>query len=254
MAALVSCATGEQVDEQHGTIVIIGSGGTAPDASDGTEDGGSPAMGGASPAPLGSGGTGAAGPLASGGNPSSSTGGRATGAGGQSGPSSGGVAGAGAGGRAGAAGSSAAGGAQGGAAGTVGNGGATSGSGGAANCSTTEKICGGVCTPKSPANGCSATRCSACDAAPANGVQSCNAQGDCDFDCLTGFQKNGNRCSRVAGAGGAAGASGAGGSGGSVVCNNDTCRTCPGDQVTCCDRVLGLCLCALQNLASALCK
>jgi hypothetical protein len=257
VAALVSCATGEQLEQQRGSI-ITGYGGSDLDASSGsTEDGGSPGSetGGAPGLPAGSGG--ASRSMGSGGGPSSSTGGRfAAGAAGQSAASSGGVAGTAVGGRAGSVGSSGASGtgARGGAAGgNVGNGGATSGAGGSPNCSAAEKVCSGVCTQKSPANGCSAPNCSACAAAPANGVRSCNAQGQCDFDCLSGFQKSGNQCTRGTGTGGAGGG-GAGGSGGSVVCGGETCQSCPGDQVACCDLLLGRCICAIKNLAPALCR
>jgi len=125
-------------------------------------------------------------------------------------------------------------------------------SAGAGGCDATQKLCGGSCVMKTAANGCSSTNCTACAIpAPPNGLQVCNATLDCDFECLSGFQKNGNQCTSGTGSGGG---SGAGGSGGNVTCGSHTCR-CPGNQVACCQKInANLCFCAFQNQVSQFCQ
>jgi hypothetical protein len=137
------------------------------------------------------------------------------------------------------------------------SGGAGNTAGGAAGtgsgCDAGKKMCNGACVVETAANGCSAASCVACPIpAPANGLQVCDANGQCDFECLSGFQKNGNQCSKGSGVGGAGGTSGGGGAGGDLVCGTRTCHSCIGNLVACCDKSGNGCLCVLQN-ATNLC-
>jgi hypothetical protein len=130
------------------------------------------------------------------------------------------------------------------------SGGAGNTAGGAAgagtDCDMGKKICNGACVVETAANGCSAASCTACPIpAPANGLQVCDANGQCDFECLSGFQKNGNQCTKGS-AGGAGGTSGGGGAGGDLMCGTHTCH-CIGNLVACCDKSGDHCLCVLQN-------
>ena len=128
--------------------------------------------------------------------------------------------------------------------------GATSGAGGA--CQTGQKSCAGACVNEAPANGCSAATCSACPVpAPSNGVQICNTQGQCDFECLSGFQKNGSQCTS---GNGTVGGTGGAGASGPVRCGILTCLPCFGTDVACCDKLQGLfCVCAPAGQTAAFC-
>lgn len=96
--------------------------------------------------------------------------------------------------------------------------------GSAGSCATGEKMCNGACVRFGPANGCSAPSCTACSmTAPQNGVLACNAQGQCDFNCNSGFNKVGSNCvSATAGDGGGS-------------CNLSSCGACilPGSTACC---------------------
>lgn len=151
---------------------------------------------------------------------------------------------------------------------TAGGGTATGGSsatsGGATNdagsvgagggCTTGQKSCSGACVVESAMNGCSAMSCAACPIpAPANGLQLCDDQGQCDFECLSGFHKNGNQCATGDGSGGTSGSGGAGGAGGELTCGTRTCKSCLGNLVSCCTKDGKLCQCVLKN-ATNLCQ
>lgn len=88
------------------------------------------------------------------------------------------------------------------------------------SCASNEKLCGGVCVGFGPANGCSAPGCTACSQqAPAHGVLACNAQGQCDFSCDSGYNKSGSNC--VSTTGGVDGGS-------SLSCGGQRCtNSCP---------------------------
>jgi hypothetical protein len=135
-----------------------------------------------------------------------------------------------------------------------GAGGTTSMGGSGGGCAMNEKLCGGTCVAPAPPNGCSDKNCSACAGPPpANGLLACNAQGGCDFECLSGFQKNGTSCTPTGGSGGAGGA---GGSGGTLTCGVIACVfPCPPGSILCCDKPTGnLCTCAPAGQALVLCK
>jgi len=153
--------------------------------------------------------------------------------------------------------------AAGGAAGATMDGGAGVGSGGAAGasmggnggeapCGSNQKRCSGACMPRTPLNGCNGTTCTACPGpAPAFGQVTCNAMGECAFDCLPGFKINGNSCVSSTGAGGGTGMT----DGGSLVCGFTSCTPCPSPYITCCERTTGnACLCAPPDYASMLCS
>jgi hypothetical protein len=93
--------------------------------------------------------------------------------------------------------------------------------GGAASCQADEKTCGGVCVRPAPGNGCGPQGCTACPTpAPTNGTLAC-INGQCDFNCLSGFTKSGSSCMGPTGGGG-------GGGGGGIMCNGQTCtNACP---------------------------
>jgi hypothetical protein len=105
--------------------------------------------------------------------------------------------------------------AGGGDAATAGTGGA---SGTASACPSTLKLCGGLCIPPRPENGCSPIdgNCNPCPTPPANSNATCTLN-SCDFTCMTGYRKtaSGMGCESTAGAGGA-GATDAG-------CNGNAC-------------------------------
>jgi hypothetical protein len=86
-------------------------------------------------------------------------------------------------------------------------------------CSASEKLCNGTCVRYGPSNGCAASSCSACPTQPpANGVLGCNAQGECDFVCLSGFTRTGSACVASTGTAGDGG----------VVCSGQVCtNSCP---------------------------
>lgn len=136
--------------------------------------------------------------------------------------------------------------------GSTGAGGATSAGGSTVQgtggtCAAGQKTCDGACTTEVPSNGCSATSCSACPIpAPANGVQICDAQGQCDFECLSGYEKNGADCTMGGGSGGA-GSVDAGSGGEPAMCGRQTCHRCLGNLVGCCDKQGEQCLCVLRN-------
>jgi hypothetical protein len=252
--ALVACANGAELDP--GLLATLDTGGTSgtggPDAGsragnggDSNGAGGSGQGGGAAPAQnggtpgtggmLGSGGNAASGAPGSGGSMTTGQGGTLItgGASGSSGKGGSGLAGSG--------GAMSAG-------GTVGAGG---------DCGMNQKRCNDTCVSAVPANGCNSAGCSMCPGpAPDHGLLTCNTQNACDFDCLSGFKRSGTTCVSSNGSGGSGGGSGgSGGSGGMVTCGPLPCLPCPGNNVTCCDKLTGnLCLCALPNLASQLCK
>jgi hypothetical protein len=61
-------------------------------------------------------------------------------------------------------------------------------------CSVGIKFCGGLCTPPAPRVGCGLTGCDPCTlAAPPNGYITCS-NGECAFDCLSGYTKIGGSC------------------------------------------------------------
>jgi hypothetical protein len=114
-------------------------------------------------------------------------------------------------------------------------------------CAMGQKQCSGACVVETAANGCSAMSCTACPIpAPTNGLQVCDAQGQCNFECLSGYQKDGNQCSKGTGGGGTSGTGGGGGSGGDLMCGSRTCH-CFGNQVACCNKSGTGCLCVLPN-------
>jgi hypothetical protein len=56
------------------------------------------------------------------------------------------------------------------------------------------KICGNLCTPPSPQFGCGTTGCAPRTLTPPpHGYATC-ANGQCSFDCLLGYKKNGDQC------------------------------------------------------------
>ncbi|HEX3596349.1 MAG TPA: hypothetical protein VHU80_14665 [Polyangiaceae bacterium] len=68
------------------------------------------------------------------------------------------------------------------------------GTSGPVACTSNEKTCNGVCVQPSPKVGCGMTGCDACTTtAPANGYVTCTS-GQCAFDCLSGYMKNGMAC------------------------------------------------------------
>ncbi|HVW24854.1 MAG TPA: hypothetical protein VHC69_05760 [Polyangiaceae bacterium] len=71
------------------------------------------------------------------------------------------------------------------------------------------KICGEVCTPMTPATGCAAPTCNACNT-PANSHTSCSADGACESICDAGFVPAGSECVPQKATGGAGGREGAG--------------------------------------------
>jgi hypothetical protein len=137
------------------------------------------------------------------------------------------------------------GGVAGGTGGTTDTGGSTQGTAG--TCAANQKLCNGACVAQIPSNGCSAASCSACPIpAPTNGLQMCDAQGQCNFECLSGYQKNGTLCTMGGGgAGGAGGTSGAGGE--PTMCGNDTCHKCFGNQIGCCNKLGDHCICVFPT-------
>ena len=92
------------------------------------------------------------------------------------------------------------------------------GVGDAANCKSGEKSCSGTCIAPSPGVGCSLTDCKPCSVV-LNANAKCTGTA-CDFDCISGYVKNGNKCDPSGGGGVGAGGSGGfglipiGGSGG----------------------------------------
>lgn len=111
--------------------------------------------------------------------------------------------------------------------------------GSAGSCASNEKVCGGICVRSGPSNGCTPTSCNPCPtAAPANGVQICN-QGQCDFDCLSGYTKSGNSCT------------GGGGGGGGGACNASSCPTCLAGLGQACCTSSNACGCSLFGLPCA---
>ncbi|HVW29456.1 MAG TPA: hypothetical protein VHC69_29020 [Polyangiaceae bacterium] len=228
---LVACATAQTIgnnelpggDSNGGSVADAGhrrDSGTVPAAGGNASSGGGPSMssGGAEPGST----TGSAGSGAGGATDASGGSGGATqhdaAAGGA--PSDGGSAGAG---------------------GTTSAGGSTvQGTGG--TCAAGQKPCDGACATEVPANGCSATSCSACPIpAPANGIQICDAQGQCDFECLSGYEKNGAVCTM------GGGSVDAGSGGAPTLCGRQTCHRCLGNLVGCCDKQGEQCLCVLRN-------
>lgn len=222
----IACATGQDLPNTSYEPIPLGNpsdSGTATSGEGGaTESGGAPSTGGAT----------------------SSAGGVTSSAGGASGSASGGA--------------NASGGAtgKGGTAsgGMLASGGATTDTGGAPGaggaCATGQKPCADACVVQTPMNGCSAASCTACPIpAPANGLQVCDAQGQCNFECLSGFQKNGNQCGQSTDGG----AGGGGGAGGALTCGTRTCRSCIGNLVSCCTRDGDRCQCVLPN-ATNLCQ
>jgi hypothetical protein len=128
--------------------------------------------------------------------------------------------------------------------GTTGGGGTTQGAGG--TCDSGQKVCTGACVTQTPSNGCSATSCTACPIpAPTNGIQICDPQGQCDFECLSGYQKNGALCTMGGGGAGAGGSSGSGGA--PSMCGNDTCHRCLGNLIGCCNKLGDHCQCVFPN-------
>jgi hypothetical protein len=105
--------------------------------------------------------------------------------------------------------------------------------GSAGSCSADEKVCGGICVKPAPSNGCGPQGCTACPTpAPTGGVQAC-VNGQCDFNCLSGYTKSGTTCTPPVG--------GAGGGGG-LVCGGQTC-TNPCPAATPCCKSAGGCGC-----------
>jgi hypothetical protein len=111
------------------------------------------------------------------------------------------------------------------------------GSGGAAGtggtCATGQKYCGGLCTPPAPRVGCGLTGCEPCTlVAPANGYVTC-ANGQCVFDCLSGYKKTVDKCEGT----------GAGGTGGAGTCNLPSCPECAVVTGAACCTAAGKCGC-----------
>jgi hypothetical protein len=120
--------------------------------------------------------------------------------------------------------------------------GGVSATGGASGCYTSQKICGGVCVPPAPSNGCGPSGCTPCpEPAPANGVVACDdTTQTCSFVCLSGFTKSGNAC--VSNVGGGTGGTSDGGS-----CVPASCPTCgPIVGPACC--VNGRCGCPILSI------
>jgi len=225
---LVACATAQSVDGSESIVGNVTDGGQRRDSTAmPPEEGGSTSQAGA-------GGTAS---TASGGTDPGSSGGAVDSSGGSGGTMpgdgfSGGAAGESAGGHAGGAG------------GAADGGGATQGLGGA--CAAGQKLCTSTCVTQSPSNGCSATSCTACPIpAPPNGLQLCDAQGQCNFECLSGYQKNGTLCTTGGGGTGGGGSSGTGGE--PTTCGNDNCHRCLGNLIGCCNKQGDHCLCVFQN-------
>ena len=221
-AVLVSCASGQTVDGPDSISLLAGghkhdSGVNPPSGQGGSPvqngtGGSSMAMGGADPG-MSSGGASVGG---SGGTSMLGNGGASSG--GTPDASSGGA---------------------GGTGGMTGSGGSTQSAGG--TCASGQKVCAGACVTQVPANGCSATSCSACPIpAPPNGLQTCDDQGQCNFECLSGYQRNGTLCTM-----GGGGSAGAGGS--PTMCGNDRCGRCFGNLIGCCNQQGDHCLCVFPN-------
>ena len=228
---LVACATAQQVDGSASLGGSFSDGGYKRDAGPVSSSGGQTGAGAAPSMSGGGGDPGAAGSTVSGAGGTPEAAGGSGGTMQQHDASMGGVSSGGLGGGAGGTTSAAGGGPQ--------NTGGT--------CASGQKVCDGACATELPANGCSATSCTACPIpAPANGIQICDAQGQCDFECLSGYEKNGTLCTM--GSGGVD----AGGGGAPTTCGRQTCHRCLGNLVGCCNKQGDQCLCVLPN-ATNLC-
>jgi hypothetical protein len=114
----------------------------------------------------------------------------------------------------------------------------------ATGCIPTQKACGGLCVIPGALVGCGLSGCTPCPSPPFS-VARCGGS-ECDFDCLTGYQRSGTIC--VPGEGGGAGGGGAGGAGtgqggagdsgldaGPTLCVASQCGGCiPFIQAPCC--------------------
>jgi hypothetical protein len=112
----------------------------------------------------------------------------------------------------------------------------------ASACSSSEKLCGGVCVRPGPSVGCNLSSCTPCpDPPPANGVLACDGGSqECSFVCLSGFTKSGSGCVSSYGAGG----TGAGDAATSCGVDGSTCPDCgPNNGPGCC--VNGHCGCLM---------
>ncbi|MEB2322701.1 MAG: hypothetical protein OZ921_09310, partial [Sorangiineae bacterium] len=89
--------------------------------------------------------------------------------------------------------------------------GGTSSGGAGGGCSSSQKLCGGVCVAPTPGLGCALSGCDPCAPPPANSTAICTGN-LCDFQCLAGYQRSGSFCQAIGGTGGG------GGTGGSPGC------------------------------------
>jgi hypothetical protein len=75
-----------------------------------------------------------------------------------------------------------------------GNAGNQGGSGGS-ECAPPKHLCGGICTPNTPATGCyQSVSCNPCPPAPSFGTSVCTMDGLCDFTCQQPYVKQGSTC------------------------------------------------------------
>ena len=127
--------------------------------------------------------------------------------------------------------------------GSVSSGGAATGAGG--GCSSGQKLCANICLPPSPIVGCGLTGCDPCPFSdPPNGYTTC-LNGECGFDCLSGYTKTGNAC---------VGSSGSGGSGGVGNCNPATCpQNCTSVYGPACCTSAGKCGCPAIPFVASTC-
>jgi len=111
-------------------------------------------------------------------------------------------------------------------------------------CVSNQKPCGGRCVLPNASVGCSLTGCDSCGIGPPHGFAKCTGD-QCDFDCLSGYSRNGSTCvvseGGIGGSGGSGGTGGSGGSGGSERdggasgCSPSQCSGCiPIIQAPCC--------------------
>jgi hypothetical protein len=108
----------------------------------------------------------------------------------------------------------------------------------ATGCVSTQKACGGRCVLPNASVGCSLTGCDSCPIGPSHSLSKCTGN-QCDFDCLSGYQRSGPSCvvseGGVGGSGGSDGGGGSQGDGGPGGCSPAQCGGCiPVIQAPCC--------------------
>src|SRR6266540_4139115 len=90
-------------------------------------------------------------------------------------------------------------------------------------CAATEKSCNGRCVAPSPSIGCRLDGCDACPSPPSHATAKCS-DNKCDFECASGYERNGGGCFAVGGSDGGQG--GSSNDGGGSRCVASQCQEC----------------------------